>query len=90
MAYNPSGLSKVYGTFDGLHNVWMYTTLDPIATVNNAGYIANASDMGMKVRDIVWVMDLNAPTTNLCSVIAITAGAADLSDGTPISETNTD
>lgn len=90
MAYNGAGLSLMFGSRDGAHNFWMYVTTDAIATVNTAGYITDATARGMKVRDVVLVMDTNAPTTNFCTVIAITSGAADLSDGTPIAETNSD
>lgn len=90
MAYNGANLSRMFGTFDGTHNVWMYVTTDAIATVNTAGYISDATDRGVKVRDVVLVMDTNAPTTSWCTVISITSGAADLSDGTAIAETNSD
>lgn len=89
MAYNQNNLAlKVQGrgTSSGW---WEYRSADPIATVRAAGYISNASDMGMRVRDIVLVTDTNVPTIQWCIVIAITAGAADLSDGSAIAETNT-
>ena len=90
MAYDGSKLSCIsVPLFDGTWNMWVYRSADAIATVRAAGYISDATKRGMSVRDIVWVLDTNTPTTNICQVLAITAGAADLSDGTAISETNT-
>ena len=90
MAYDGSKLSRMFGSYDGAWNFWVYRHTDAIATVNTAGYISDATARGMKVRDVVMVVDTNAPTTNFCSVIAITSGAADLSDGTAVAETNSD
>lgn len=70
---------------------WIYTSADPIATVNTAAYISNGDALGMKVGDTVEVRDTNVPTTSLCTVISVTAGGScDLSDGTAISQTNSD
>lgn len=71
---------------------WLYTSADPIATVNNAGYITNGYQLGMRVGDTVEVRDTATPTTSLCSVITAnaTTGAVDLSDGTAISQANAD
>lgn len=88
MAYDGNKLSLMYGTRDGAFNVWVYRSADAIATVRAAGYISDGTARGMKVRDVVWVLDTNVPTTSICSVLAITSGAADLSDGTAISEIN--
>jgi hypothetical protein len=70
---------------------WRYTSADPIATVNTAGYITNGVALGMKVGDTVEVRDTATPTTNLCTVISAAAnGSVDISDGTPIAQTNSD
>jgi hypothetical protein len=90
MAYDGTKLSRLGGLMDGSFNLWLYRSADPIATVNTAGYISDATARGMKVRDLVWVSDTNVPSFNQCLVIAITAGAADLADGTVIAETNGD
>lgn len=70
---------------------WSYSSADAIATVNTAGYITNGDALGMKVGDTVEVRDTATPTTSLCTVISVTAGSSvDLSDGTAISQTNSD
>jgi hypothetical protein len=50
----------------------------------------NAAAHVLKVRDIVYVFDIATPTTNICSVLTSAGGVVDLSDGTPIIETDTD
>ena len=71
---------------------WYYESADSIATVNTANYISNGYHLGMRVGDTVTVRDTATPTTSLCTVITATAstGAVDLSDGTAISQTNSD
>lgn len=77
--------------FTGTGNLWLYTSADAIATVNSASYITNGDALGMKVGDTVIVRDTATPTSSLCTVIDVTAGGqADLSDGTAISQTDSD
>jgi hypothetical protein len=75
----------------GDHRWWTYKSADAIAIVIAAGYISDAKDMGMKVHDLVWVVDTATPTYHWCVVRAIssTTGAADLSDGQIVAATNT-
>lgn len=90
MAYNKEGLVMQAQSVAGPRR-WVYTSADPIATVNTAGYIANGYDMGMRVGDMVEVRDTATPTTSLCTVAAATVGgSADITDGTAISQTNSD
>ncbi len=72
--------------------IWIMDNDDPTATVDSAGYISNASNLGMKVGDVVIHEDLSVETTNQYRVDAVTAGgAADLADGTVTgSATDTD
>lgn len=71
--------------------IWYYETADAIATVNSSGYFTNGDALGMKVGDTVIVRDTATPTTSLCTVIDVTAGGqADVSDGTAISQTDSD
>lgn len=70
---------------------WIYTSADAIATVNTSGYFSNGDALGMKVGDTVEVRDTATPTTSLATVIDVTAGGqADISDGTAISQTDSD
>jgi len=87
MAYAASGLHRMAGA-SGV-NLWIYQTVDPIATVNTAGYFNNAANM-LNVRDLIIVMDTNVPTTNFCTVLSNTGSVVDVSDGTAVAETDGD
>lgn len=69
-----------------------YESADAIATVNTSGYFTNGYNLGLRVGDTVIVRDTATPTTSLCTVMAAssTTGIADVSDGTAISQTNSD
>lgn len=70
---------------------WQYVSTDPITDVRVDGYITNAEELGIKVNDIVTVIDSDGNDADVAIVLAINSnGSADLSDGTAISETNTD
>jgi len=69
--------------------MWVYSTTDAIATVNTEGYFNDATDL-LQVRDIIWVCDTSTPTTNIVSVLSNASDVVDISDGTAISETDTD
>jgi hypothetical protein len=43
MAYSAAGLTRIGGASNG--DLWFYTTVDPIADVNTAGYFNAASNM---------------------------------------------
>ena len=87
MAYAASGLARIGGDSNG--SLWMYTTVDPIATVNTSGYFNNAANM-LAVRDLIIVCDTNVPTTNFVNVLSNTGTVVDVSDGTAVVETDGD
>lgn len=87
MAYSAAGLTRIGGASNG--DLWFYTTVDPIADVNTAGYFNAASNM-LSVRDVIIVADTNTPTTNFVSVLSNAAGVVDVSNGTAIAETDSD
>ena len=91
MAYvttNPPAL--VTQRIAGGGRTYYYESADTIATVRAANYISNAYQLGMRAGDTVIVRDTATPTTSICSVISVvTNGAADISDGTVVSLTNT-
>ena len=67
--------------------LWLYSSTDPTATVDGAGYITNAGQLGMKVGDIVWnrETDTDLLYCHIVKTISSTApGAADLTDGVQI------
>jgi hypothetical protein len=76
MAYNQNNLSKIDGLFDGTWNEWVYRSADSFATVKAANYIANAFAMGVKVRDVIWIVDTATPATTLANVLTCTNAPA--------------
>ena len=92
MAYSTSTPPRlvVQGIVGG--KIFYYESADAIATVNTLGYFTNGYYLGMRVGDTVIVRDTNVPTTSLCTVIDVssTTGVADISDGTAISQTDSD
>ena len=87
MAYASAGLVRIGGG-SGV-NLWVYQTVDPIATVNTAAYFNDASNM-LNIRDLIIVQDTNAPTTNFVTVLSNASGIVDVSDGTAVVETDSD
>jgi hypothetical protein len=92
MAYSKNNLALVTEGIGGFGSKFQYTSADPIATVNTSGYFSDGYHMGMRVGDTVEVRDTVTPTTSLCSVAASssTTGIADVTDGTAVSQTNSD
>ena len=88
MAYALSGLQQI-GPGGNAPRMWVYSTTDAIATVNSSGYFNDAADL-LQVRDIIWVCDTSTPTTNIVSVLSNASSVVDVSDGTAISETDSD
>ncbi len=83
MAYDQSYLTGPVelGGGAGLR-LWAYTTTDNLATVEGAGYIADATDRGMEVGDVIMVTVVTTlPNTtpigvSLFLVDSISSGAA--------------
>jgi hypothetical protein len=63
--------------------VWQYQSTDAASAVDDANYFSNGKDLGMKVGDVVLVIDTDntaAQTTH--SVTAVTASGATVSAAT--------
>lgn len=88
MAFAISGLA-VLAHANGF-TLWLYKTTDAIATVNTAGYFTGDAVNMLGVRDVILVVDTNAPTTSFVSVLSNDGTTVDVSDGTAIVETDTD
>jgi len=89
MAFSRNGLSLIGFSAGDAPSVFSYTSADAIATVNTAGYFNDASKE-LSVRDIIFVVDSNTPTTHIVSVLSNASGVVDVSDGLAITETDTD
>lgn len=72
--------------------LWYYESADPIATVNTDAYFSNGYALGMRNGDTVIVRDTATPTTSLATVngASATTGAVDITDGTAITQTDSD
>ena len=92
MAYSTSNPPKlIVQGVGGKGRIWHYESADAIATVNTSGYFSNGDALGMQVGDTVWVRDTATPTTSICTVVDVTSGGqADVSDGTSVSQTDSD
>lgn len=66
------------GALTAGNQIWIYSSADDDATVNGAGYISNAGDLGMRVGDFVYVWDATTPKGSIHYVSAISSGAATL------------
>jgi hypothetical protein len=84
MAYNQNNLSAMWpGTTSGSYQQFVYRSADAQATVAAAGYITNATEMGLALGDTVWVIDTATPTQSIHRVTTVnaTTGVANLSAG---------
>lgn len=91
MAYSTANPpAEVWQTVGGGTRMWVYKSADPIATVNTANYITNGGTLGMKVNDVVMVIDTVNALVDFCVVQATGNGTTDLTDGLRITATDTD
>lgn len=94
MAYStsnpPAMVTQRVGATGGA--MWMYNSTDVSTTVDTAGYITNADDLGLKVGDIIFQTDTAAgAVAHIYAVNSVTAGGScDLTNGTAITATDTD
>jgi len=75
MAYtvtNPPKMILQAGFSNG-RSMWLYESTDAHTTVDDASYFANGFQIGMKVGDLVCVIDTNLNTTTWHRVTAVAA-----------------
>lgn len=56
--------------------VWLYKSADDDGTVNGAGYFTDGVTLGMKVGDIVLVIDTTTPKGSFHFVTSVSGAAA--------------
>ena len=88
MAYSIDGFSPDGRAGDAVR-LHTYKSADAIATVNTSGYFNSLSDI-LNVHDVILVVDTATPTANFVSVVSNASGVVDVSDGTPIAQTDGD
>lgn len=87
MAFDKDGLFLIgNGNGNGTlsRNVWMYVTLDAIATVNSATYFP--SGYGLKEDDMMIVSDITNHLLDICRV----KSDLDITDGLRVTDTDSD
>lgn len=55
--------------------IWTYKSTDAIATVAGTSYFSNADALGMKVYDVVLVVNTASTLTSVATVVSVTSGA---------------
>ncbi len=78
MAYattNPPTRVSQGGMGNG-NSLWMYVSADAHGDVDAADYFSNGDDLGMKVNDVVVVVDTATPTATIHRVSTVTAAGA--------------
>ena len=80
MAYAPGSLNLDHPVMGGGADAgslavqhWTYVSADAVATVIAAGYISDGDDQGVKVNDVVTVVDSNVPSIDYCLVTVVGA-----------------
>lgn len=76
MAYETSNPPALIAQTTTGGAVWLYKDGDDDATVNGASYFTNGVTLGMKVGDIVLVIDTTTPKGSLCFVTSVSGAAA--------------
>lgn len=72
--------------------MWAYRSTDAVTVVRVSNYISNGYKLGMRVGDLVIVVDTDASpiTMQLMIVTQCTTTLCDLSDGVAVTATDTD
>jgi len=91
MAYattNPPRALLGDSQFGSHPTVWQYESADAAATVAAANYFSNGYDLGLKVNDLIFVIDTATPLVTTHRVSAVTTdGAATVSAGVTVGNT---
>lgn len=82
MSYANTGLRCVTTGFAGSNAVFVYQSADAHTDVDAAGYFTDGVSFGMKVNDVVIVIDTNTPTTTVHRVASVSGAAATISSAT--------
>ncbi|MEO2177209.1 MAG: hypothetical protein ABGY96_24350 [bacterium] len=87
MAFSYTNLTSL--AYGNGFTLWHYTSADAKATMDSSGYFNDAADV-LNVNDLVVAIDTATPTMTLMIVLSNTGSVVDVSDGTAISQTDTD
>lgn len=97
MAYSTSNPPRLVvdalgGPFGGTSGgrQWLYVSADAAATVDASGYFTNGVELGMRVNDLVWVVNTASNITTLHQVSTASGTTVDVNDLTTITQTDSD
>lgn len=91
MAYSTANPpAEVWQTIGGGTRCWVYKSTDAIATVNTANYFTNGGTLGMKVNDVIYIVDTTNGLVDIAVVNATGNGTVDITNGLRITETDSD
>lgn len=76
MSYSTATPPSIMAQGNGGPQLWYYVSTDAHTDVDASNYFTNGSALGMKVNDVVLVVDSDAPTATMHVVTAVTAGGA--------------
>jgi hypothetical protein len=78
MSYSTSNPPRLLAqAIGGGGNLWIYQSTDVSTDVDAAGYFTNGDALGLKVGDVMFVIETdNSYTQTTHSVTAVTAGGA--------------
>jgi len=91
MAFSRTGINPIGGQSKKgtAPQMWTYTSVDAIATVNSAGYFNDMTNE-LSVGDVIFVHDSNTPTMSIAMVASNASGVVDITDGTTVAMTDSD
>lgn len=78
MAYSASGLRLMIPRIGSGPALFMYHTTDAHTDVDAAGYFTDGADMGLKVNDVVIVVDTDSSTCTIHMVSTVNATTKDV------------
>lgn len=92
MAYSTANPPQLINSGIGraTRQIWLYVSADAAATVDTTNYITNGGDLGLKVGDIVYVVNTTGNITTMHQVSATGNGTTDINDATVITQTDSD
>tara|TARA_R110002049_G_scaffold51287_4_gene145177 strand:+ start:1272 stop:1547 length:276 start_codon:yes stop_codon:yes gene_type:complete len=91
MAFSRTGINPIGGQSKKgtAPQMWTYTSVDAIATVNSAGYFNDMTNE-LSVGDVIFVHDSNTPTMSIVMVASNASSVVDVTDGTTVAMTDSD
>lgn len=82
MAYTTATLNCIAGGVGSCPQLWVYTNTDAHTDVDAADYFSDGAAKGMKVNDVVIVVDTDTSTCTIHMVSAVGATAATIAAAT--------